>query len=414
MSDNLPLVCLITAGHLASTPRLVKEADALVEAGFRVRVIAGRHYPPVDPLDRDVLAHARWGCTTVDYRSGAGVTVRKILRQFAQRVCARTATPNLRLAARAIHPQTLRFAAVAARLPAQLFIGHCVAGIAAAGFAAARTGQSGGCDLEDFHDAETDMVMRDSAERNATRALQTHFLPRARHVTAAAPLIARAYAENYGVTPTVVLNVFPRHEAPPAPVDAGPVSAANPARLYWFSQTIGPGRGLEHIVSVLGRMRVPAELHLRGALAPGFDTALRRVAQPASATRPIHFHPSAAPREMARLAASAHLGLSLEESTPLNRDLCLTNKVFIYLLAGIPQLLSATSAQSAIVPELGDAGMLAHLDRPDLTARTLDDFFSNPALVYAARRTAWTLGQTKYCWDAEQDKFLDSIRQHVG
>ena len=39
------------------------------------------------------------------------------------------------------------------------------------------------------------------------------------------------------------------------------------------------------------------------------------------------------------------MGLSLEESRPRNRDLCLTNKVFVYLLAGIPQLLSHTAAQ---------------------------------------------------------------------
>src|SRR5580692_10063341 len=33
-------VCLITPGHLSTNPRIVKEADALSEAGYEVTVIA--------------------------------------------------------------------------------------------------------------------------------------------------------------------------------------------------------------------------------------------------------------------------------------------------------------------------------------------------------------------------------------
>jgi len=44
MSASAPLICLLTPGHVASTPRLVKEADALVDAGYRVHVVAGRHF----------------------------------------------------------------------------------------------------------------------------------------------------------------------------------------------------------------------------------------------------------------------------------------------------------------------------------------------------------------------------------
>ena len=34
-------ICLITPGHVASTPRLVKNADALAAAGYEVHVVAG-------------------------------------------------------------------------------------------------------------------------------------------------------------------------------------------------------------------------------------------------------------------------------------------------------------------------------------------------------------------------------------
>ena len=49
-------ICLVSPQHLASNPRLVKEADALHEAGIAVRVIAGDATPGVRPLDETILA----------------------------------------------------------------------------------------------------------------------------------------------------------------------------------------------------------------------------------------------------------------------------------------------------------------------------------------------------------------------
>src|SRR5437868_12041914 len=35
-------------------------------------------------------------------------------------------------------------------------------------------------------------------------------------------------------------------------------------RSHWFSQTIGPGRGLEMLLKCLPYIKVPSEIHLRG------------------------------------------------------------------------------------------------------------------------------------------------------
>ena len=53
-------ICIVTPGHLASNPRVVKEADALHAAGYDVSVVAGDLTPAVRPFDRDVEAEAPW------------------------------------------------------------------------------------------------------------------------------------------------------------------------------------------------------------------------------------------------------------------------------------------------------------------------------------------------------------------
>src|SRR5260370_1251501 len=76
-------------------------------------------------------------------------------------------------------------------------------------------------------------------------------LPQCCYVTAASPGIAGAYASKYGIpTPTSILNVFPLAERPLRFRETRP---DGPLRLYWFSQTIGPGRGLENVIRAMER-----------------------------------------------------------------------------------------------------------------------------------------------------------------
>jgi hypothetical protein len=413
MSAPGPLVCVVTPGHVASAPRVVKEADALIGAGYRVHVVAGRHFGPVEPLDADILGSAAWPCTRVDFSAGAGALARKILRRIARRLVVHPGLASVGIAARAGHAGALRLGAVASRIPARLYIGHCLPGLPAAAFAARVRGAAYGFDAEDFHDTETDAAMNEPAERASAQLLQGRLLGACAHLTASSPLISRQFATAYGVQPRTVLNVFPRSQAPASPAYPGPVSDGRPARLYWFSQTVGPGRGLESVVAVLGLMRTPAELHLRGIPADGYAERLQALAIRAGVARPIRFLPPGPPSEMARLCAGADLGISAEEALPPNRDICLTNKIFVYLLAGVPQLLSNTSAQRALAPDLGEAAILADLSRPEDAARRLDQFFSDPGRVAAARRAAWRIAQERFCWDIEKLQFLESVRAVV-
>ncbi len=396
---------------MSSTPRLVKNASALAEAGYRVHVIAGNYSPPLAALDRAIFASAGWGHTEVNSRRGAGAFGRKILRRLLRRWTGRRPVASVRLAARLQHAEALHLGAVAARQPAQLYLGHCLPGLPAAAFAGRVRGAPYGFDAEDFHDAETEDAITDPAESAARRTIQSALLPGCAHFTTSSPLIARQYELVYGVSPVTLLNVFPLAEAPSVAFVPEPISERRPARLYWFSQTIGPGRGLEAIVAILGRMRTPAELHLRGLVAPGYQSQLDSLARGAGLTRPIVYLPPGPAAEMARLASHCDLGLSLEERRPLNRDLCLTNKIFTYLLAGIPQLLSPTSAQTALAPELGNAALLGDFAGSEAAARRLDEFFSDPARIAEARRTAGESARRRFCWDLEKDKLLASIQR---
>jgi glycosyltransferase involved in cell wall biosynthesis len=405
-----PLICLITPGHISTTPRLVKNADALFGAGYRVHVVAGAPFPPAEALDLDILASARWTYTKAAYRSGPIGFGRKVARLASRRLFSATGYSGMPVVARAHFAGTRSLTRAAARIPAQLYLGHCLAALPVAARAARTRACPYGFDIKDYHDEETDAAIGDPVERRIRQILQSRFLPGCGVLTSASPLIASKYEESYGVESQVVLNVFPLSQAPGHPVAPGPVSEQRPAVFYWFSQTIGPNRGLESAVAIISSMRTPSELHVRGFVAPDYAASLQSLASRSGLRRPVCFLPPASPNEMARLAAAADLGLSLEQSHPINRDICLTNKIFVYLLAGIPQLLSNTTAQTALAPRLGDAALVCDLSRTQETAACLDSFFADHDRVAKARNAAWRLARERYCWDVEKEILLNSTK----
>src|SRR5687768_3557691 len=60
-------ICLVTSQHLYENPRLVKEADALTEAGFSVRVVACRRHEWISRMDDQLLETRSWRCDFVDW-----------------------------------------------------------------------------------------------------------------------------------------------------------------------------------------------------------------------------------------------------------------------------------------------------------------------------------------------------------
>jgi glycosyltransferase involved in cell wall biosynthesis len=235
-------------------------------------------------------------------------------------------------------------------------------------------------------------------------------LPRCVHLTAASPLIADAYEQRYDQRPATVLNTFPISEAPAAPVETPYSRGVGPPTLYWFSQTVGPGRGLEAVVAAMGRMTLPVELHLRGIPTAGYRESLTAYAEthgcPGSR---VIWLPPAEPDDMVRLAAGHDLGLALELTSPPNRAICLTNKAFTYLLAGVPVALSRTPAQEWLGAEIADAGLVVDLDDSMALAARLESVLADRGRLARCRASAWRRGRERFNWDLEQDVFLTSV-----
>jgi glycosyltransferase involved in cell wall biosynthesis len=404
-------VCIITPTHLGSTPRVVKEAQALHDAGFNVTVIALRTLDRIEPRDQSILTRAAWRNERIDLRSKYRRHPARFLQLISRRAYA--ATGISRFADFAFSAFTPGLVNAALRAPAELYIAHYPPALPAAAAAARRHAARFAFDAEDFHPGDWPDEPAHDTDRALLHAVESRYLPMCAHVTAASPGIAEAYAEIYNISrPSVVLNTFPLIQAPPGPTPRG--SAAPGPSVYWFSQVIGPNRGLESAVRAIGLARTRPHLYLRGNLAEGFSDVIKRVAEEAGADGRVHILAPETPDQMERLAASYDIGLVAETAHTRNRQIALTNKLFTYLLAGVPAIMSDIAAHRTFAAETGTMANIFPVENHSALAARFDALLSSADRLRTARSDAYRLSQTRFNWETDSRLLVETVMQSLG
>ena len=382
---------------------MLKSADALAAAGHDVRVVATRHEPWAVAADQDVRSRRSWPLTVVDYRRCAGATYwRTGIRYRAARAVVATIGPErmpLSIAARAfgrVHPE---LAKAASAEPADLIYGGTTGGLAAVAVAARRCGARYALDLEDFHSCESEA--RDHAlSHGLARRIEVGILKQAAFLTTSSEGIADAYHEAYGVAPSVIHNTF---DLPPSPPDFG---RARPEvlSLYWFSQTIGAGRGLEDAITAMGLADVAGELTLRGRPANGYLDGLWQLARTRAPRLKLIHEPPAPPDAMVELSRGYDVGLALEQVQVRNHQIAQSNKVFTYLLAGNAIAMTDTPGQHPLGIDIGAAARLVPPGDVAALASVLSTWAREPATLDGARRAAWDAACRRWHWQHADER----------
>lgn len=406
----MPRICVVTAGHMATCPRMLKAADALHGAGFAVRVVSASHTPWAVEADRALRANRSWQWDVVDY-SKATARRRQVVtgarlktaHWLTRKLGASRAPASLLVRAYSrAHDELVD--AVAAE-PADLVYGGTTGALAAVAEAAHRLGVPYGLDLEDFHTGERSAQvggLNVIAER-----IERRVLPGAAFLTASSPMIADAYVDKYGLRPRTIHNTFSLDL--PAPVES---LEGEPLTCYWFSQTLGAGRGLEDFIRAAGHARLTARLHVRAGVKQPYLDDLMRFSRAAAPSLAITLHEPGGPDAMVRLARGYDLGLSGEEPTVLNRRLCLGNKIFTYLAAGVPVLLSATPAQARLGQDLGAAAIVYEAGDIAGLAERLSCLARDARLRVQARQAARSAAVRRWHWEHPDDRgaLVETVR----
>lgn len=405
--------CIVTTAHVSNNPRVLKEADALHEAGHLVRVVAYDSDPAAAARD-DVLMRTRdWRLQRVVVRPAdpllrvrwavAGVRHEASRALFARGV--RTAA--VRDAAAAKH--LWRMAAAAASEPCDVVVAHHAPALPAAGRAARRLGARLVFDYEDIYVGNVTDDAAGRAESDRIAAVELAWLPQCELLIASSGPIADAIAARYGVTrPTVVLNTFPLDWRDAAARDERVGDAPS---FYWFSQVIGPNRGLEDAVAAVGRAGVPFQLHLRGVVRPEFRARLMEIAEEHGVASSLHLHDLAPPADLVALSANHDVGLALEPAWNENSRLALSNKLLTYFVAGNAVIATDTPGQRSGLELAPGSGILCAPNDVVALTEAVRTLATNRDALSAAKRCARQAAERRFSWEHDAATLVDALER---
>ena len=292
----------------------------------------------------------------------------------------------------------------AKKIRADWYIGHNMGALPVAVKAAMFHGAKAGFDFEDYYRGENLPGMSRPLERISY--LENKYLPSLSYYSVSSDLIGEAVHKDHpgfnGIA-LPLLNCFPSKQQPRfVEKNAGDSTL----QLFWFSQTIGTNRGLELLMEAMKLMN-DSTIHLTLAGRCDKDMLTYILAHAGSMNSNIHFAGIIQPEELPAFAAHFDVGMAMELAIPINRDLCLTNKIFTYLLAGNAIILSETAMQLTFNKTYKVGQSFANNDVEALCEKIRT--YKDTPLLRTQRLHNYCLAKETLNWEVESKKLLATI-----
>jgi len=388
-------ILFITTASLAANPRLVKELSFL-KSFFSCSVLCFEHDDWSAALSKQIiLEHPEVTFNTIDRKKEwvftllskllhkTAILVNPILKNSAlvAAYASNDKTPQLLWKARQLCRQT-KFDTVIAHNLGAFFPAMLVAQIMDAKLQ---------LDIEDFYPGEALYFNYRYEEGNRHRLMQAAFLM-ASSITYASTGIANICQKLYqipkGVQQVTIINSF-------SDADFQKPSQAVGDRIksVWFSQHIGPNRGLEQVFEA-AKVHQEMDFHLIGNLNQKYLDQFDIVEN-------IHFYPIMPQADLHAFLGQMDIGLALEPGKDENNKLALSNKILAYAQAGLYILATPTDGQTQFLNSLSYcAGELIPVDLVS-SLNNLD----KDKLNLASKQVRWEQAK-EFSWEQEQKKLF--------
>jgi hypothetical protein len=395
-------VILVTSGQPALNPRLVKEADAFSEAGHEVIVFFSYWNKYGMIFTEKLIQSKKWKAVCV----GGDPSNKKLIYFFsrlinyiARKIVEKIGPVNY-LSELAISRSSFFLLRMIRKHKADIYIAHNLGALAPVVQAAKRNHGKCGFDAEDFHRNEVNDDTNDIHFRLVAE-IENKYLRQLDYMTASSPFIAEMYEEFFNRKITSILNVFPKTK-----IQLSVPNESLPIKLFWFSQTIGPNRGIETIIDAINISGINMHFHLLGNISDSYKKDLYKIAKDIFCN--LHFYELVYPDDLFSIAPFFDLGLASEPGFCLNNKIALSNKLFTYIQCGCAVVASNTIAQISFLEKYPQVG------RVYKNSRELADIFThyhyNRSDLHQTKQKCIELGQKGMNWDIEKVKLLKILQ----
>lgn len=381
-------ICMYGRGSIRADIRMMREATALAQAGYEVTVI-DLEPDATRPVREDVDGVHLWHL----------IQPNRFRRTRFKPWFVVKAWRTSRLAAKTM-----------ARVPADAYHARDIEGLFAAAGIARKRRRPLVFDAYEVPLVQTSLTRWRLFHALAVRRLR-RTMPRVTEVVVASSRYTAVLQYLYGGPIAAAVRNIPPYQPPVVGSNRIREALGLPAetRIALYQGAFQENRSL-HLLVNAGPYLAPNHVIVLMGFGPT-EASLRRLIDERGLGDRVKMLPAAPYAELLSWTASADLGLSIfDPDHSLSIKYCQPNKLFEYLMAGVPVLASDLPGVVEVLRRYRVGGMVASLDGPDI-AHAINAILSDDAALAGMKRNALAAARTDLNWEVEQRELIDLYKR---
>ncbi len=219
--------------------------------------------------------------------------------------------------------------------------------------------------------------------QKVVKSIENFFITKVDIVLTTGPLDSEYIEKLYNISDTVVVRNIPLYQKADSKIDLRKKYNIDPDKLILIYQgVILPGRGLKQIFNAIARLPKTVLIILGDGEKKNNFIELARTL---NISDRIIFAGTVDQKELINYTACGDVGLSLIENISISYYHALPNKLFEYIMAGLPVLCSDLPQMKAII-EKHNVGQSVNIENEENIFTVLNKWCENPNLLDGYRK----------------------------
>lgn len=257
----------------------------------------------------------------------------------------------------------------------------------------------------DAHEYETETIwMKNPFKKKLAKLVEAFLLRFVDGVIVVSDSISEAYSSDYKLPlPVVIKNCPPYSQQLEEDLFRKEFPIEKQSKIFLYQGGLTLGRGVETLLEAFSE----PELKDATLIFLGYGYLEDKIKEYASKHSNIYFHDAVLPEVLLNYTASADVGLSLIEDKCLNYRFCLPNKIFEYVQAGLPIIVSDLVEQKKFVDQNGFGFAVDVTNKQSIIEAVLH----LTSLDLSELKNKVVNSKEFYCWENESKKLLSLYEQ---
>jgi glycosyltransferase involved in cell wall biosynthesis len=240
--------------------------------------------------------------------------------------------------------------------------------------------------------------------------LLRRMLPRCSAIIIVSPPLVEEMQRRYGGPRAVVIRSVPKHQVAPTSDRLHQELGLGPAtRIALYQGYVQPNRGLDLLVRAAKHLAPDTVIAIMGD-GPSKPMLERLIADEGVGDR-VRLLPAAPYAELLTWTASATIGLNvLPPDYSPSIYYCLPNKLFEYMMAGLPVLTSPLPAVVDVLRQY-DAGQVVDTLKPAAVAQAINVMLADTEALTRMRANALAATRETLNWEVESQRLVSLYEQ---